>query len=204
MKQSTIWGFWAFEGKSRKLSFWCVSSASAGLEHHTSLLGSRFYLWWGWLGSSEGNESGLCVYHPHWSVFRERDFSAWHASAWCSASALGPCDMGQGMWWSEQCSLPGGLSRQRLGSEWEESNEAALQALDICWNGREKPFVAKHQACISSHSVVQEQKLGHIQPDACRDTLAACAFLLSVWEQFPLSSWRVVLPRQTTWKGWSA
>lgn len=67
-------------------------------------------------------------------------------------------------------------------------NQGCCQGAGHLLKWKESPFVAKPQASVSSHSVLQEQKLGHVQPNVGSTILTLCVFSFSVGEHFPLSS----------------
>ena len=93
----------------------------------------------------------MCLPSPLIGVWRE----TWVPGMPLSGAALQP--WGRPAWVGVCGSLPGGLSRQTTGwwgrgERWGWSPGAGRL---LKW--KENPFVAKCQACVSSHSVLQEQ-----------------------------------------------
>lgn len=112
----------------RELTSWCANPASAGLEHHTSLLG---------IASAHGEGGWVvrrgvdldCVFTIAIELHSERPKClACLCLMRCSSSGDVWCGS---VWDSLRSGSLSGLSRQSPGDEREESNRAAFQALDI-------------------------------------------------------------------------
>lgn len=80
---------------------------------------------------------------------------------------------------------PGGLSRQSTGWWGRGERRGCYAGTGHLLKWKEKPFVAKRQACVSSHSILQEQKLGHLQPWCLQRYISSVCFLAQCMRAVP-------------------
>lgn len=136
----------------------------------------------------DGNKSGMClsiILCPiSINLPPERRQHASCASMQCSTPALGTRA------WVRVCilGLPGALGRQSSRCWMRGENQSCSQSAGHLLKWKESTSDAKPRACVSSHSVLQEQKLGHVQPNVWSTILTLCVFSFSAGKHFPLSS----------------